>query len=81
VCNRTIKIDLYKILFHFKAFVSRSLSHVYCPPTCNAHTTPILLHIYCTMNAPPPTPLLYAIQHTRLAMAISCKGQDKDALS
>jgi len=69
-------VGLYKILFNFKAFVSEQRqSHFYCPPTCNAHTIAILLHDYCASIRSPPTPHLYAVQHTILAMAISCKGQ------
>jgi len=45
------------------------------PPTCNARTIAMLLHVYCAIYDAPPTPLLYAIHHTILAMAISCKGQ------
>jgi len=44
------------------------------PPAC-----PLLLQYYCTSIAqyttPPPTPLWYAIHHTILVIAISCKGQ------
>jgi len=51
-------------------------SYLYCLFTCNAHAIAILLHGYCAMYPPPPpTSILYAIQHTILAMAISCKGQ------
>ena len=46
------------------------------PITCNAHPIAIRLHDYCAMCAPPPpTPLLYPIQHIILAMAISYIGQ------
>ena len=45
------------------------------PPTCIVY----LWQYYCTTIAqytpPPPTPPFYAIHHTILVMAISCKGQ------
>jgi len=44
------------------------------PPTCRAYPIAILLHDYCAIYDPPPTPLLYAIHHTILVMAMSCKG-------
>jgi len=44
-------------------------------PICIAHTTAILLHNYCAIHDPLPTPLLYAMNHTKLVLAISCKGQ------
>jgi len=53
-----------------------SQSSFYClPPSCKAYPIAILLHDYRAIYAPPPTPLLYAIYHTILMMAISCKGQ------
>jgi len=53
-----------------------SLSFLCCPPqTCNAYPVAILLHAHCAMYAPPPTLPVYAIHHTILVMAISCKGQ------
>jgi len=68
-------LSLYKILFHFKA-VLWSMSSFYCyPPECNAYNIAILLHAHCTIYVPPPTLPLYAIHHTILMMAISCKGQ------
>jgi len=45
------------------------------PPTCTAYPIAILLHDYCAIYAPPSTLSLYAIHHTILGMAISCKGQ------
>jgi len=49
-----------------------SLSSFYPPPTCKAYPIAILLHDHCAIYAPPLTPLLYAIHHTALVMAISC---------
>ena len=52
-------------------------SSVYCPPpTCIPRTIAILLHVYSAVYDAPPTHLLYAIHHTILAMAISCKGHN-----
>ena len=69
------RLSLYKILFHFKA-VLWSISSFYCyPPACNAYNIAILSHAHCTIHVPPPTLPLYAIHHTILMMAISCKGQ------
>jgi len=45
------------------------------PSTCTARTIAILLHVYCAIYDAPPTPLVYAIHHTILVIAISCKGQ------
>ena len=46
-----------------------------CPsPTCIAYRIAILLHDYCAVY-PPTTPILYAIHHTLLVMAVSCEGQ------
>jgi len=63
------------IFVHFKAFVHESVILVLPPPTCNAHTTAVLLQYYCALYDPPPTPLSYAIHHAILALTISCKGQ------
>jgi len=45
------------------------------PSICIAHTMAMLLHDSCAMYDPHPTPLVYAIHHIILAVAISCKGQ------
>jgi len=45
------------------------------PSICIAHTIAILVHDECAIYAPHPTPLVYAIYHTILAVAISCKAQ------
>ena len=45
------------------------------PPTRIAHTIALLLHDYCAIYEPPPTPRLHAIHHKMLVIAISCKGQ------
>ena len=48
---------------------------VSAPPTRIAHTIALRLHDYCAIYGPPPPPLVHAIHHTILVMAISCKGQ------
>jgi len=50
------------------------------PPTCNAYRVAILLHDYCAIYPPPPTPLVYAVHHRILVMAISCKGQVQEGV-
>ena len=45
------------------------------PPTRISHTIALLLHDYCAIYDPTPTPLVYSIHHTVLVMAISCKAQ------
>ena len=68
-------VGLYKIFVYFGAFVHESIIRV-SPPHCIAHTIATLLHGHCAMCDPPPlTPLLYVIHHTKLVLAISCKGQ------
>ena len=58
-----------------RGFCAR-INHPSLPsPTCIARTNAILLHVYCAIYDALPTPLLYAIHHTILIMAISCKGQ------
>jgi len=76
---RFIYIYIYRLAFTRWCFTLR-LSYknqcLFCPPACIARTVAIVLHDYCAMyDAPPPNPLLYAIDHTILVMAISCKGQ------
>ena len=55
-----------------------SIIRVLPPPTCIARTIAIPLHVYSAVYDAPPTHLLYAIHHTVLPMAISCKGQVRD---
>jgi len=68
-------ISLYTILFHFKASLWESII-LLCPPP---PAKPTRLQYYCTAIAqytpPHRPPPLYAIHHTILVMAISCKGQ------
>jgi len=71
----TGSIGRYKIFFHVEAFVHESVIAFSPPTTCIAHTIAVLLHDYCAIYDTPPTPLVYAIHHTILVMAISCKGQ------
>jgi len=68
-------VGLYKIFVHFKAFVHESVILLSPSPTCNAHTIAIRLRDYCAIYDPHPTPLVYAIHHTILAVAISCEGE------
>jgi len=44
------------------------------PPACIAHTVTLLLQNHCAIFDPSPTPRFYAIHHTILCIAISCKG-------
>jgi len=55
--------------------VHESIILLLLPPACIARTNAILLHVYCAIYDAPPTPLMYAIHHTLLLLAISCKGQ------
>ena len=71
----TYMVSLDKIFVHFEAFVQESIIPLFLTPTCIAHTIAILLHDVCAVYDPPPTPLCYAIHHTILILAISCKGQ------
>jgi len=63
-------------------FTSRLLctnqSSWYCPPTCTSNTDNTIARPLRDIRRPPPTPPLYAIHNTTiLAMAISCKGQQR----
>jgi len=66
---------LYKIVFTSRMLCKNQPS--FHSPSPSA--LPTLLQYYCTAIAqyttPPPTTLLYAIHHTQLVLAISCKGQ------
>jgi len=68
------RLSLCKILFRLKALLWESIA-LYSPPTCKAYAIAILLHAHCAIYAHPPTPDCYAIHHTILVMAMSCKGQ------
>jgi len=46
-------------------------------PTCKAYPIAILLHGHWAIYALLPTPVLYAVNHTILVKAISCKGQTR----
>jgi len=70
-----MQVGLYKILFYFEALVHESIIRALPAPTCIARTIAILPHVYCAIYNAPPTPLLYAIQHALLVMAMSCNGQ------
>ena len=70
-----IAFSLYKILSHFKDLLWVSIILVLPPPICKAYPIAIPQHDHCAIHARPPTPSLFAIHHTQLVMAISCKGQ------
>ena len=74
------QLSLHKILFHFKALLWESIISLLPLLTCKAY----FLSYYCTTIAqyipPTPTPSFYAIHHTILVMAISCKGQPRAPL-
>jgi len=61
--------------FNFDAFVCESIILLLPSPPAMPTLLHILLHDYCAIYDPLPTPLLHAIDHTILVMAISCKGQ------
>jgi len=67
-----MKPSPYKISFQFKALLWESNHPFIAPPTCKANPIAILLRAHFAIYAPPPTPLLYAIHHTILAMAVLC---------
>ena len=69
------ELGVYKIFFHFEAFVHESIILVLPPPICISHTIAIPLHGYCAECDTPSDPLLYSIHHTMLTIAISCKGE------
>ena len=73
--NRTAFFGLCTITVYLELFVYKSTILLFAPPTCNAHTITILLDDYCAIYDAPPTPPLYAIHTTILAMALSYKGQ------
>ena len=69
-----LRVSLYKILFHFNAFLWESIILLLLPPPAK----PTLWQYYCTTIAQytllPPTLSFYAIHHTIFVIAISCKG-------
>jgi len=69
------QLSLYKILLYLEALVHESTILLLPPSTCIAGTIAILLHDYCAIYDAPRDPPVYAIHHTMLVMAISCKGQ------
>jgi len=75
VATCQVPIGLYKIFVHSIAGMYSAIIMSLPPPS--AFLT--LLQYFCTTNVedtpPHPTPLMYAIHRTILAMAISCKGQ------
>ena len=68
------RVSLYKILFHLKALLWKSIILLLPPTTCTAHITATLSHDYCANYEARPAPLLYVIDHTILALVISCNG-------
>jgi len=77
----TGELGLYKIFVYFKAFMHEIILPFLPLRICIAHTIAILLHDYCALHYPLPTPLLYAVNHTKLELAISCKGQAVEELA
>ena len=73
-------VSLYKTVVHFKAFMHESIILVLPPPTCIAHNSAILLHVYCAIYDLPQPPLAYAIHHTILAMQYRVKAKWVGAL-
>jgi len=70
------RVSLYKIVFRFKAFLWESMilsllpSHLQTLPYHNTIASPL-------RNIRPPTdPPLYDTHHTRLVIAILCKGRE-----
>jgi len=68
-------LSLYKILFYFKALLWESIILVLPPPTCKAYLIELLLQTIEQYTRPIEPTAFYAIHHTILVMAISCKGQ------
>jgi len=68
-------VGRYKIFVQSNELSCTRQSSFYCPSICIAHILAIRLHYYCAIYDPHLTPLVYAIHHTILAVAISCKGQ------
>jgi len=61
--------------FTLKVYCGSESSFHCPPPSCKAYPIAMLLHDYCTIYNPRTSPLVYAIHHAILAIAISCKGQ------
>jgi len=57
-----------------QSFLALSNHPCIAPSICIAHTIAILVHDECATCDPHPTPLVYAIHHTILTVAISCIG-------
>jgi len=68
------QVSIYTIFVYLEPFVYESTILLFATPNCNAHTITILLDECCAIYDAPPTPPLYAIHNTILAMAISCQG-------
>ena len=72
--SHLLGVSLYKIVVLFEAFAHESVILVLSSPTCIAHNSASLVHDFCTIYDPPRPRLAYAMDHTVLGMAISCKG-------
>jgi len=69
-------ISLYKILFYFIALLWESFILLLPPPSRTTYPIAILLHDEWAIYPPPtPTPPIFVIHHTILAVAILCIGQ------
>jgi len=69
------RVRLSQSVTEFKAFVLERIILFVPLHICIADTIAILLHDDCALHDSPPTTLLYDIYHTKLVLAISCKGQ------
>jgi len=62
--HSALQLSRYKILFHFKASMWESIILVLPPLSCNAYPRAILLHAFCAIYAPQPTPPPPFVCHT-----------------
>jgi len=74
-CLKASSPSLHKILLHFEPCVHEFNRPFILPARLHCPHVAILLHGYWEIDDPPPDPVVYAIHHTLLVMAISCKGQ------
>jgi len=73
-CWIGIHLAFTRYCFILKLYCGSPSSVYPPPPIYKAYPIAILLHDHCAIYAPPPTPSFYAIHHTILVIAISCKG-------
>jgi len=72
VVSIRLPVSLHKILLTSRLLYTNKFSsyHLHCWNYCNT-----IARLLRKIRRPPPTPFVYAIHHTILVMAISCKGQ------